>query len=326
MILFYFSMPSVFGPFLQKKYNKIIFILFLQILIIILFSKFLKGKLEKYKDKKEKIKVCLCTLGKNENRYVREFAQYYKNYNVDKIFLYDNNDINGETFDKILEDFVQDKFIAIINWRGKIREQIKIMNHCYKKNYKKYDWLIFYDIDEYIHLENFKDIKKFLVQKKFINCQKIYLNWLFHTDNDLIEYNNISLFKRFPIRDPNINKKNYRVLGKSIIKGHIKNITFQKIHILNKRLKACNGFGLKLNDSHSLMKNHDFKYYYIDHFYSKSLNEFVEKLNKGCPNNYHDIWFILKRIRIYFSLNKKSIYKIKYIENKTGINLKRFYI
>jgi predicted house-cleaning noncanonical NTP pyrophosphatase (MazG superfamily) len=309
-------MSSKYGFFLQKKYNKKLAII---IFMLIFFLNFPKSKLGKHRE--QEIKICICTLGKNENRYIREFAQYYKNYNVDKILLYDNNDINGETFDIIIKDFIQDKFIKIINWRGKIREQIKIMNHCYNKNFDKYDWLIFYDIDEFIHLENYTDIKQFLKQEKFMNCQKIYLNWLFHTDNDLIKYDNRSLFKRFPIKDPNINKKKYYIPGKSILKGHIKNITINDMHALNQRIKGCNGFGKSISYHYP-----DFRYYYIDHFYCKSLEEFTEKLNNGCPNNYHDIKFILFRIKRYFSFNKKNIYKIKYIENKTRINLSKFYI
>ena len=44
---------------------------------------------------------------------------------------------------------------------------------------KLFDWLIFYDIDEYIHLTNYKNIKDFLNEKKFDNCKKIYLKWSF---------------------------------------------------------------------------------------------------------------------------------------------------
>ena len=29
------------------------------------------------------------------------------------------------------------------------------MNDCYLNNYEKFDWLIFYDIDEYIFLKNY---------------------------------------------------------------------------------------------------------------------------------------------------------------------------
>ena len=51
------------------------------------------------------IKVCLCTIGKEENLYVREYVEHYKKYNIDKIFIYDNNEINGEKFEEVLNDY-----------------------------------------------------------------------------------------------------------------------------------------------------------------------------------------------------------------------------
>ena len=44
-------------------------------------------------------KVCVCTGGKKENKYVREFVEYYKKYNDYKIFIYGINEENGEKFE-----------------------------------------------------------------------------------------------------------------------------------------------------------------------------------------------------------------------------------
>ena len=41
------------------------------------------------------MKTALCAIAKNENLYIREWVEHYKNIGVSKIFLYDNNDING---------------------------------------------------------------------------------------------------------------------------------------------------------------------------------------------------------------------------------------
>ena len=108
------------------------------------------------------IKICICTIGKQENRYIREFTEYYKNYGIDQIFLYDNNDVKGERFEEVISDFINSGFIKLYNWRGKRSPQLKILRHCYKNNYNKFDWLIFYDIDEYINLKNYTNIKDFL--------------------------------------------------------------------------------------------------------------------------------------------------------------------
>jgi len=93
-----------------------------------------------------KIKVCVCTLGKNENRYIKEFVQHYEKYGVDKIFLYDNNDIDGERFETVIKDYSEKGFVDILDWRGKKKQIYNIMNDCYKQNYRNYDWLIFYEI------------------------------------------------------------------------------------------------------------------------------------------------------------------------------------
>ena len=75
------------------------------------------------------------------------------------------------------------RYIDILNWRGKKEQQFNIMNDYYIKNYRKYDWLIFYDIDEFIHLNNYSNVKYFLSNSKFKTCPLIYLNLVCHTDN-----------------------------------------------------------------------------------------------------------------------------------------------
>jgi hypothetical protein len=67
-----------------------------------------------------------------------------------------------------------------------------------------FDWLIFYEIDEYIHLKYYSNIKQFLSEDKFKNCETIQLNWLFHTDNEKIYYENIPLNIRFPASNKSI--------------------------------------------------------------------------------------------------------------------------
>ena len=174
----------------NRKFLFILFILFIfSILLYILINIF---KLVKYK-----LKVCLCTLGKQENRYIKEFVRHYKKYGVDKIYLYDNNDEDGEKFEDVISSDIEKGFVEIINWRGKTSPLLDIMNNCYKNNMANYDWLLFYEIDEYIHLHNY-NIKSFLNQEKFEGCQLIYLNMICHTDNNKLYYQNQPLGKGFP--------------------------------------------------------------------------------------------------------------------------------
>jgi len=274
-----------------------------------------------------KIKICICSIGKKENLYVREYVNYYKNLGVNKIFIYDNNDKNDEKFDLVLKDFIDKGYVEIINIRGKIAPQIKAYEHCRKNNYKKYDWLMFFDIDEFIFLRNYSKISDFLNQKIFEKCQKILLNWFMHTDNNLLYYDNRSLSERFP--EKKYDCKGKKMCGsslviKSILKGNI-NIKLEDIHTINDGLVGCDGFGRIKKIQGFKIDQPDHYYYYIDHYWSKSTEEFVNKLMRGDGMYGYDTKKNnLKRIRIYFSFNNITEEKINYIENRTRYNLTKY--
>lgn len=269
------------------------------------------------------LKVCVCTLGKNENKYVREFVEHYEKYGVDKIYLYDNNDIDGEIFENVINDYNENGFLDILNWRGKKGKQIKIINHCYRHNYKNYDWLIFFDIDEFIYIKDYPYLKSFLNKYKFKNCPLIYLNLVCHTDNNLLYYENKSLFKRFPEIVPNTKLGGKKLEVKFMLRGHIPHIIIKNQHFCNKKIPNCNGFGHKNKIKNIYSTEPDKKYYYIDHFYSKSTEEFINKIKSGnsciVPKNYD-----YERINKYFIQSDITKEKIELIENRTGFNLLKF--
>ena len=182
-------------------------IIFLILLLLLYFNQFMV----------KEIKVCLCTPVKNENRYIKEFIEHYKNYGVDKIFLYDNNELDGEFLEQIIYNYIQDKFVEIINFRGKKRALLNMMNDCYRKNFKFFNWIIFFEIDEYIYLRDFKNVKTFLNDHRFLKCQRIQLNWVFHTDNNQLYYENGTLKKRFPEIEENAKKNNIIIIKKNLI-------------------------------------------------------------------------------------------------------------
>ena len=289
-------------------------IIIIYILIYLNLPKLLIKNINFLKKKHLEPTVCICTLGKSENRYIREFIKYYENFGIDKIFLYDNNDKDGERFEEVIIDYINKGFVVLLNWRGKKRSIFKIMNDCYLRNYKIYSWLVFYEIDEYLYIKNYSNIKTFLSESKFNHCKIIYLNWVFHTDNNLIQYDNRTLRERFPFKEPRVrnNSKSFNNPVKSILRGNISNININHVHLLNSKIKGCNGFGqTPIFQNYYYMKNADYRYYYIDHYYSKSVEEFTEKINKGCAFSGGDIKYKLFRIKRYFSINLISYYRQK---------------
>ena len=262
------------------------------------------------------LKVCVCTMGRDENRYIREFVNHYEKYGVDKIYLYDNNLDNGEKFDDIINDYVQKGFVELINWRGKQGQVFQIMNDCYQKTKDYYDWIIFFEIDEFINLYNYTNVKQYLNRSCFKNCEIIHLNIINHSDNDNLYYENKSLIERFPSIVP---LKQSQVSVKSIVRGHMDNLRVTWIHWINDKFKGCNGFGGPTDLDHG----NDFLYYVIDHYYSKSTEEFINKINRG------DIWrntqdYINHRTEKYLNQNHITLEKIEMLERGIKVNLSKY--
>jgi hypothetical protein len=271
------------------------------------------------------MRVCLCTHAKKDINYLREYAKFYLNLGVDKIYIYNRNKKGGEetSFRKPLRDLRKTGKVVIEDWRGKGNLILDMMNHCYQMHYKHYDWIIFYEPDEFIHLKGITNIKTFLGAPKFAQCKKIYLNWVIHTDNELYHYEDKPVQLRFPKTMPKPDPKNIEFnIVKSIIRGKQENVTFECLNRLNKRVDGCNGNGKIAKMDRYRMKEPDFENFYIDHYFSRSVDEFIKKYDeedlKIKETHFKDDF------THYFKINKIDDKKIKYIEEKTKLDLSKY--
>lgn len=118
--------------------------------------------------------VAICLIAKQENLYIKEFIEYYKNLGIKKIIIYDNNDLKNENFEIILKNEIKNGFVKIIDFRGLISPQIKAYNECYEKYKYEFDWIAFFDVDEFLFLNNCSNIIRFLSSPKFKKCSRIF--------------------------------------------------------------------------------------------------------------------------------------------------------
>ena len=199
------------------------------------------------------------------------------------------------------------------------------MNDCYKKNSKFYDWLIFYEFDEFIYLSNYTSIKLFLNQTKFKKCQILYLNLVCRTDNNLLHYENKSLFERFPYKVPSHKKFSKKLEIKFIIQGGIRNVKINNVHRGNTYLRNCNGYGYGHHYKYNVIYSTepDTTNYYINHFYGKSTEEFIAKLNKGDAMRISKE-YTLEKIMKYFEQNDYTEEKFNMIQKNIKYNLSKY--
>jgi hypothetical protein len=276
-------------------------------------NKIPKPNFSRYKIKdypiREQKGICICVIGKNENLYAKEFVEYYYNLQVDKIFIFDNNDLNGERFDIVLKKYILNKFVEIIDIRGLISIQIPIYNYFYQKYSCLFDWIIFIDFDEYINIQRNLSLKQYLYNKRFIKCQSILLNWIYYDDNGLIKYDNRTLLQRFTNQKFKLNK------GKCIIRTQFKNILIPTTMNAGINIKYyCNSNGERIfpkNYFHRKFKNNSFAF--IKHFSMKTIEEFCNKIKRGdahysLNNPYYKI-ILKKKIRNFFKINQNTTEK-----------------
>lgn len=261
--------------------------------------------------------VAVCCIGKLENHYIREFVEHYKSIGVDKIFLYDNNDVDGERFEDVIGDYINEGFVKLIDYRGRVStKSYNLQSHTYKDFYRTYgndyDWIFIIDCDEYLNIDY--NVKDLLSDKKYDNFEGIRFQWKNMTDNNLIcvKDNNYNLKNRFP--DGIMNK-----MGKSVIRGglDIKDNEFHG-HAFEHH-KYCDVLGnpLQLKPlsvvSDSIIKTD----IYFRHYNTKTIQEFIDiKMKRLYPDRPDEIGKTQIKLDFFFHINKKTKEKLDYIKSR----------
>ena len=269
--------------------------------------------------KKDNYYACFVSLGRKENLYVRELIEYYLKLGVEKFILGDNNLLNTEKLSDIIQDYIDNGIVDIIELFNSSIGQSQFFNISYEKYNSKCKWLSFFDFDEYleVHFKQGKNLvlKDFLSNEIFNKCEAIEFNMVFYTDNNLVHYDNRPLNKRFtePYFESNANK-----FVKSIVRGSLNKTVFvdgKSNHVPVEGVLVCDSKGNLIQDYNPYTIDPPiFDFGYIKHFSDKTAEENCNKIIKGAPGNYK--LDVNERVLKFFEINKFSEEKLKIFENK----------
>ena len=148
--------------------------------------------------------IALCCIGRRENRYAREFVSYYKSIGFDKIFICDNNHDGEEHFEDVLGDYIESGFVEVLDYRNKGGYQGHAYTDVYKEYGKRYQWIAFFDFDEYLTIVDGSDIHQLMSRYDDFNC--VLFNWMNYGDNGLLKDDGRDLLERFtePLPDQHV--------------------------------------------------------------------------------------------------------------------------
>ncbi len=268
-------------------------------------------------------RILLCGIGKLENNYIREWVEHHKKLGFTNVVLYDNNDPDGEHFEDVIGDYINSGYVILKNWRGRELAQIPSYNDCYHQYKDKYDWIGFWDIDEFLEFDSAKTISEFLSQDKFKNVQCVRFGWKQYTDSGIItvKNNNYSVKRFKEVFDLQFCKKNKfpekryisaNTQAKSIIRTNVKNFKVTSPHCFLD-VPTVNAIGKPCWKAIRLGDKPVWKGAWLNHYRFKTIEEYVsKKMVRLWPTAYRNGGKDCMNLDFFFNCNKKTKEKVKF--------------
>ena len=136
------------------------------------------------------MKVALVCVAKMEDHYLEEWLDYNHKIGFDKIIMYQND----------WRTDVERPFLEKREWDGK-SVQLPIYNSFLQTD-TEYDWVAFFDCDEFLVLKKHNNIKEF-IEEYGPKHPVLSFNWHFYGSWGLQTRTSNSLLRMFPNRNKN---------------------------------------------------------------------------------------------------------------------------
>ena len=236
-----------------------------------------------------KYEIAIQCLARQEEKYFKEWIEHHLRIGIEHVFIYDNNDEEGlEEFLKSVLSEQDFNKVEVIPWREPMAfQQFSALEDCVEKNKNSVKWLLSIDLDEFLIIE--KPMNEFL--DEFSYASQVFFSWESIGADGQLYYENKPLRerfkKRFDCKDTGQGKIMFR--PDRLLRWEIHGAKMKKgktVNVLHKEIIAP--------DSMSRI----FKTAWIKHYFTKSLQEWLEKMERGCADNLY-----CRRYDMFFEIN-----------------------
>ena len=94
----------------------------------------------------KKYQLAVCSIFKNEGKYIQEWIEYHKLIGVEHFYLYDNDSTDDIS---ILQQYIDDGIITLNHISGQA-QQMRAYNHFIQTYKEETEWCAIIDLDEFI--------------------------------------------------------------------------------------------------------------------------------------------------------------------------------
>ena len=261
--------------------------------------------------------IYLCAISKKEDLYIEEWVNYNLLIGFEQIHIYDNNDYDTEEQDSSLGKVTRSlpsKYsgkVFVYSFPGHKPTPLKSAYIDFLAKHQNQDvYTAFFDIDEFLVMNNHFCIRSFLREYAFPERRSIAISWYIFGSNNLKYYENRPVLQRFTMRMDTGNRyiKNILYLpdivdfyGAHNIRLHPPKVRYDIYGntILNTFAVNCNITEVRLH-----------------HYMIKSTSEYHAKMKRGesAPT--------VRNMTLFYKINEESIiydnsaWKIQQFQNK----------
>ena len=250
--------------------------------------------------------VALCAIVRCENKYLREWVGHHLALGVKKIIICDNSYDGEEQPVEVLSDFILNGQVEVLDFRnqgGDYNVQDVAYNYVYRRYGSTFGWIGFLDIDEMV--DGCDDLPKLLNGK---DADVVVLSWRMMTDSGLVHYEPKPVMDRFTVPAKQPRYQDGKEFVKCFVRGGISGLTFEtQPHCPTqpKGLHVVNAKGEQVEQSAAIFPSYDVAW--VNHYHTKTAEEFLEKVRRGFPNdNQYTEDYAKKAEEYFFALNKRT--------------------
>jgi len=263
-------------------------------------AKLIKYELEckKIEYKQKKYHVSLCSIFKDEGRYLKEWIEFHRLIGVEHFYMYDNNSTDNSV--ELLKPYIDLGLVSVKRWEKNHAQLEAYKNGC-EIAQNETEWLGFIDIDEFVILNRQDNIYDLL--KKFKKRPAVLLYWHLFGTSGLMERDEKGLIiEDFTIRFPKLLRvgKCFWNTAFDIDFSAVKNKAWH--HSLLCKYEEMNNIPpVNVYDEIAFYNHHVIKktpmMAHINHYFTKSFREYETKTRKGdvyFEKNPHDIDYFFR--------------------------------
>lgn len=252
--------------------------------------------------------LSIVAIVKNEALYIQEWIEYHLLIGVEHFYIYDND--SNDNLRLLLDSYISRGIVTYIFCPGKTM-QMPAYNDALIRFGKYNHWIAFIDADEFITLKCSNSLSEFI--REYDNYAELGINWcMFDCNNHMTKPQQGFVIQNYTRCFENDNHPLNRHL-KCIVKPSSVKVCLTPHYMrLNRNSKAVNEIFENLVTP--FPPNASLNRIQINHYFSKSKEEYIEKISRGRSDIAAKRSFDKKSFDFSYEKTKESTILLPFVE------------